>query len=305
MAFPQVHPGPRFRPCPRPEFHQLETFLAVVQCGSFAAAARQSGRTQAAVSQAIARLEDFCGADLFERRHGAPLLLTPVGEAVLPSARILLHTVDDLMVRIAATALGQSGILAVGFEPSLAAGRLSESLARFAKAYPDVRLRLVEAPFSKLQAGLRDCNLDIAITCAAGELGAGDLERERLWQDRLAVVVPVTHALASVPSLNWAQVKSIGPLLLSEGQKVPCGGVVGCEQKVSMSALLDFVANGIGPALVLASASVVRPDLVVLPIDEENSVVRIEAIWRSGDSNPLRHRLLKHLRTPAVHCCRC
>ncbi len=83
----------------RPDFHSLEVFLKVVETRSFAAAARQFGRTQPAISQTIRRLEDIVGGDLFKRQRGAPVELTAIGLAILPSARTLLDTVDKQMVR--------------------------------------------------------------------------------------------------------------------------------------------------------------------------------------------------------------
>lgn len=132
-------------PVARPEFHQLAIFLRVVEAGSFAGAARLMGRTQPAISQAIARLEEIYGGDLFERRRGTRLALTPIGEAILPSARTLLYTVDQQMVRAAETAQSRTGIVTLGFFPGLSAGPLREGISAFIAASPEVRLQMVEA----------------------------------------------------------------------------------------------------------------------------------------------------------------
>ena len=87
----------------RPDFDQLETFLKVAELGSFAAAAHQLGISQPAVSQSIARLEALYGGDLFERRRGAPIALTPIGRAILPKARLLLFTADQQINRAIST----------------------------------------------------------------------------------------------------------------------------------------------------------------------------------------------------------
>ena len=64
------------------DIHQLETFLAVVEEGSFSGAAKALGRTQPAVSQVIGRLEDELGQRLFERpaRRGG---MTDAGKALV------------------------------------------------------------------------------------------------------------------------------------------------------------------------------------------------------------------------------
>lgn len=70
---------PNHRSNRRPDFKQLETFLKVAETRSFADAARQLAISQPAVSQTIARLEELYGGDLFERRRGSPVALTPMG----------------------------------------------------------------------------------------------------------------------------------------------------------------------------------------------------------------------------------
>ena len=47
---------------------------------------------QPAVSQAIARLEEIYSGELVRNRL-APLVLTPIGESILPSAHTLIDTV--------------------------------------------------------------------------------------------------------------------------------------------------------------------------------------------------------------------
>ena len=108
----------------RPDFGQLETFLTVAEVLSFAGAARLLGVSQPAISQAIARLEEILGADLFERRRGAPVGLTQVGQAMLPKAKMLLFMVDTQMGHAIEIAQSKRGALTIGFHTSLARGPL-------------------------------------------------------------------------------------------------------------------------------------------------------------------------------------
>ena len=49
------------------EFDALRVFMAVVEAGSFSAAAKQLGRAQSAVSYIVRELEAKLGGDLFDR----------------------------------------------------------------------------------------------------------------------------------------------------------------------------------------------------------------------------------------------
>lgn len=128
----EFHNAPRSNR--RPEFRQLEAFLKVTETRSFAEAARQLGISQPAVSQAIARLEELYGGDLFVRRRGSPVTLTPIGQAILSSAKLLLFTVDRQIDRAFATAQSRAGSLTVGIHPALAFGPVIDSLVEFARS---------------------------------------------------------------------------------------------------------------------------------------------------------------------------
>ena len=61
---------------------RLRAFLAAVERGSFSAAARQLGRAQSAVSEAVSGLEAQLGVVLFDRMGRYPRL-TPEGTVLL------------------------------------------------------------------------------------------------------------------------------------------------------------------------------------------------------------------------------
>jgi DNA-binding transcriptional LysR family regulator len=65
---------------------QIQVFLAVVDSGSFSAAARKLRRAQSAVTYAVQKLEDQFGLDMFDRSAYRPTL-TEAGQALLPRAR--------------------------------------------------------------------------------------------------------------------------------------------------------------------------------------------------------------------------
>jgi len=292
----------------RPEFHQLETFLKVVETRSFAGAARLLGRTQPAVSQAIARLEDIFGGDLFVRRHGAALALTPIGEAILPSARALLYTADQQMSEAIATAQGRTGQLAVGFFSGLTSGPLRSAIANFCRTSPEVRLRLVEGLPGELHRRLNERDIDLMIVALMPLLHGGGLAQETLWHERLHVALPVSHRLARQERMHWSDVATL-PLILRTwmGEMgvhralfARSGGPLACEQHdVSRETLLIMVGMGLGATLVFESAIAPHPGVAFRPILDESARIAIEAVWSKDDRHPLRHRLLNQLRAHA------
>ncbi len=303
-------PGPSQQAAPRqtptrPEFSQLATFLTVVEARSFASAARLLGRTQPAISQAIARLEEIYGGDLFVRRRGAPLALTPIGEAILPSARIVIDAIDEQMTRAVATAQSREGHLTVGFFQSLASGRLRAGLAAFHAAGPDIRLRMVEALPGELNRQLNERALDLIIVALLPELASRALEQEHLWAERLVVALPAAHPYAAKATLDWAEIATL-PIILRDSYSElvayrtllgDVGGTIDVTQHaVSCQALLDMVGIGLGVTIIFESAAVPHEHVVFRAIAENNASVPIVAIYPKDDANPLRHRLLRLIR---------
>ena len=68
------------------EMHQLRYFAAVVDEGSFTAAAARLHVSQSGISTQVAKLERELGQQLLER-SGRRVRRTPAGEAVLPLAK--------------------------------------------------------------------------------------------------------------------------------------------------------------------------------------------------------------------------
>ncbi|QBE92464.1 LysR family transcriptional regulator [Sphingomonas paucimobilis] len=295
----------------RPEFRQLEIFLKVVEAGNFAAAARLLGSTQPAVSQAIARLEDIVGGDLFERGPRSPVALTPIGRAILPSARSLLYTVDHQMSRAIATAQSRSGTLTIGFNPGIASGPLRDGIAQFVAGRPDVHLRLVEALPRELHRRLNERAIDIMFVALLPDLTSAMLVRERLWDEGLTVAIRENHPFASRATLNWYDVSRLSLVMRSSDGDLSAYRAIltrlgerpiDCElHEVSRSALFDMVRMGLGATISFASAVVPQSGIIFLPIEDEGASATIEAVWPRADRNPIRHNLLACVRQNARH----
>jgi LysR family hydrogen peroxide-inducible transcriptional activator len=290
----------------RPDFRELEVFLKVVETRGFAAAARQLGCSQPAVSQTIAKLEEIFGGDLFERRRGAPLILTPIGKAILPSACILLHTVDDQILRAAATAQSKIGTLRVGFCIGVTKGAFRDAIARFMSESPDVRLELVEGLPDDLNRQLNERSLDMIFVALMPDIADVRLHREPLWCENLVVALPVDHEFASRVSLAWNDIASETILLRRSGREIfgyrslieRFGNIrlIHEEHEVSRTTMLEMVSLGIGVTVTFESAVIVRNDIVFVPVQGPGDTARVDAIWHRADQNPLRHKLIGHVR---------
>src|SRR5207342_881873 len=101
------------------ELHQLRYAVAVVDQGTFTAAAAACFVAQPSLSQAVRQLERELGAELFAR-IGRRVRLTAAGEAFVPAAREALRAVETVRAEVAAVSGLAAGHLDLVALPTLA-----------------------------------------------------------------------------------------------------------------------------------------------------------------------------------------
>ena len=128
------------------EIRHLQALVAVVDTGTFSAAAEQLGYTQSAVSQQVATLERIVGTPLFERPGGPrPVRLTTAGEILLTHARAVLARISSAATDLRALASGEQGELRVGTLPSVGTKILPRLLRTFRAEWPGIQIVLRES----------------------------------------------------------------------------------------------------------------------------------------------------------------
>jgi DNA-binding transcriptional LysR family regulator len=172
---------------------QLRTLRAVAEAGTFTAAARKLGRVQAAVSQAIDRLEAQLGLRLFDRSGRVPRL-TAHGEAVVAAATRVEGDVDALEDLVAGIKQGAEASLSIVVDAMFPTAPLVAFAKGFAREHPSVALVLFTDVLSGVTAHVRDRHASWGI--AVEDADMKDLDRRAIAELRLVPVVASTHPLA-------------------------------------------------------------------------------------------------------------
>lgn len=120
----------------------LMGFVAVIDTGSFSAAADRLGQTPSGVSRTISRLESQLGMTLIKRTTRR-LDLTEEGEWLLVRARKILSDLQDTEEQLAARQSQPSGLVRVNAATPVLDHLIAPLVADFMDAYPLVRLELV------------------------------------------------------------------------------------------------------------------------------------------------------------------
>ncbi|RUR19212.1 LysR family transcriptional regulator [Legionella sp. km535] len=116
----------------------LQCFLAVAETQSFTKAAIRVGRTQSAISQQIAKLENLIEKQLINR--GRELSLTPDGELFLGYAKRIYELHRESLDRFKTPEL--QGELRFGLPEDFASMMLSDVLVEFSRLHPRVMLNV-------------------------------------------------------------------------------------------------------------------------------------------------------------------
>lgn len=150
----------------------VRTFLAVLESGSFSAAAPGVYRTQAAVSQQIRRLEQQVGETLFVR-SSRELRLTPAGERFAPHARRLLRASAE--ARLAARG-DHRRLLRLGIADDLAATVVIPALGRLGGQAAGLAFDITVGATHALYAALAT-RLDVVVGLQLPGRGGSELAR--------------------------------------------------------------------------------------------------------------------------------
>ena len=175
---------------------QIQVFLAVVDRGSFSAAARALNRPQSAVTYAVQKLEGQVGFALFDRSAYRPAL-TEAGRAVLPRARRVAEEMGAFRAQASGIAGGLEAELALVVDAMFPMQRVLDALHAFSQRYPSVPTRLYVEGLGAAASLVLDgrCTLGLLATAfSASDL----LTRVPLLTVALVPVAAPSHALARV-----------------------------------------------------------------------------------------------------------
>lgn len=138
---------------------RMAMFVAVVDCGSFTAAAVALAQTKAVVSFNVRQLESELGVTLL-LRSTRRLTLTDAGTVFYQRGVGLLKAAENLQDEVRASHAGLSGELRITTTPEYGTRAIVPALAEFSQLHPALRVRHVS---SSHHADLISERFDVAI----------------------------------------------------------------------------------------------------------------------------------------------
>jgi DNA-binding transcriptional LysR family regulator len=273
------------------DLRHLTYFVAVAEHLSFSKAAEELHVAQPAISQQIRALEKELGVQLFDR-VGKRVSLTDGGRALLPHARQILAAVEAAEHEVRERTSLTRGTASLGAPPTVSTHLLPDQLTRFKRKYPGLEVALREAGTETLLHLIEVGQLDLAIV-AADRL-PDVVESAPYLEEEYVLVVGAQHALtrAARKTVRLADLSTEAFILFPEGYRLREVTLIACrragfEPKVAldggaMQSALEFVAAGLGVALVPELALAGRQDIHAVNISDQTLHRSLGIVWRKG-----------------------
>jgi DNA-binding transcriptional LysR family regulator len=144
------------------DYAAWKLFMDAAELGSLSKVALAYGTSQPHISRQISDLEQDCGGRLFQRT-GRGVVLTELGQRIVPKVRTWMASTDQLANDVRASAGTPIGKVRIGSLPSTAHPLLSTVHKRLQERYPLVQLAVREGQGSQLETWLEDGGVDLAI----------------------------------------------------------------------------------------------------------------------------------------------
>ena len=263
----------------------LRALIAIVDKGSFSAAAKQIGRTQSAVSLQMTKLEERLQVSLLERTSRS-VKLTPAGEIFTSYVRRIIELSDEGFAAVSSPE--NSEPLRIGFAEYLVPQHLQKLLSRFKRGFPRAKLELNLGLGFALYNDLIQNDLDVVVAGPEAEGGIELLSEPLVWvgsktrelnpdEKSMKVILmqpPCSYRKAALDSLSKAGI------MWQESVSVN-----------SIQAIQSAVAAGFGISVMPRSAcnselAIIR---VGLPMLSETS---IHVYWNKTNPHPLTKRFI-------------
>lgn len=178
------------------DLRDLRYFETIAELEHIGRATERLHRTQPALTSSVRRLEEACGAPLFEKA-GRGIRLTAAGKILLKWAQRVRFDVEDARREIGDIGRGLSGHIRIGIVPTAAQFILPPAARKLMTVAPDVTLKTVVALIDTLKPLLRAGELDLMVgTESPQEPG---FTSQRLAEDHIVVAASATHPIFGSP----------------------------------------------------------------------------------------------------------
>jgi molybdate transport repressor ModE-like protein len=283
---------------------KIRLFLVILEEGSLRRAADRLRVSQSAITRQMQSLEHDLGGRVLERTS-AGVRPTNGGQALAERAKTLLADYDSTMAEVRRLVRGESERLRIGYIASAVQEYLGPALAALRRAYPRLKVEMLDQTPGEMIIALRQGKIDLALTLHGIDLLSRDFYARKMATVRSLVALPVTHRFATERQVSLSELKGES-FVRGSDDVVPgynqrliqfCrkyGGfrprLATIDQATGLVESLALAANeeaiSIQPAFI---AHLNVPNVVMVPIADAGATWDLFVVWQRGKiAGPLR-----------------
>lgn len=200
---------------------QLDTFICVVEAGSFSKAAEELYISAPAVIKQINSLENSLNLQLFERTHRG-LIITEAGKSLYQDAKYLIQYSKESLIRAQEAMNHNEEIIRVGISPMTPPEVFVELWPKIQKIYPEMKFKLIT--FENTPENAREilANMGKNIDVIAGIFDETMLEFRgcdgtEISREPFCVAVSIHHRLAKKEKITLDDLAGENLMLMQRG----------------------------------------------------------------------------------------
>ena len=239
----------------------LRLFVAVAEAQNLTRGAARVHLAASSASHRIRLLEEGIGTLLFNRQARG-VILTQAGEALLRHARKVFAQLEQMHADLAPFAAGVRAHVSLWANTHATHSFLPDDLADFLRRYPQVSVTLEEHTSPDIVMAVARGEVDLGVV--AERIEGAEVEMIPYHADRLVLIVPAGHVLASRNCVRFAEVIDHPFVMLHAGSAIHtftmnAAAALGRHLNVriqvrSFEAVCRMVGSGAGLGLVPRSA---------------------------------------------------
>ena len=239
----------------------LRLFVAVAEAQNLTRGAARVHLAASSASHRIRLLEEGIGTQLFNRQARG-VSLTQAGDALLRHARKVFAQLEQMHADLAPYAAGVRVHVSLWANTHATHSFLPDDLADFLRRYPQVSVTLEEHTSPDIVMAVARGEVDLGVV--AERIEGAEVEMIPYHADRLVLIVPAGHVLASRNCVRFAEVIDHPFVMLHAGSAIHtftmnAAAALGRHLNVriqvrSFEAVCRMVGSGAGLGLVPRSA---------------------------------------------------
>lgn len=273
---------------------QARYCIGVAEHGSFSRAAAELGISQSTLTESIKDLEAHLGVNLFARhRRGVELLHE--GHVFIRHAKAILTEISNVEINLSGVRNNSYGSINIGVTTLTSGYVLSDLLARFRRAQPDISVSAFEDGPEYLEHLLLGGELDVAVMLIDRLQNNAALHSELLMVSPYRLWLPLGHTLSAKESIPIEDLSTEPQIVLDVDEmqeeaarlisSFPVRPRVAFRTR-SVEAVRSLVASGAGvsflPDLVYRPWSLEGDRIDIRNVSTKLPVIQVGLVWRRG-----------------------